>query len=363
MGDTAYVNRGSYQRVREVYNILYPKPVDLLQPSRFFVREGDLFMWNRKKSKKSLRHFYLFNDILLLCKKKTSKRYFLRIHITLRSPYVTVETINSSAMNSEFRLHCKSRSFILYAFSEDERKEWVNDLDASIHGTHVEERGIATDDVARDVGESISSVAQLTQQMKTMAQSTGDLSSQTTRNQSAGSLQSSDKVRRNPSDKPRSKKSRPKSMVEPQNQLKNDPGSFVYTAPTVTNNPFLTNIPVQQVQPVYLTNSPFATNQRQSMVVQTTYMSNPGNMSPRSQMLTNNNPVVTQVNPFATNTPQVNPFATNNTFNPFATNNTQRIPQQQSQPQLTQNPFLTNNPQQQQSPQQQINPFATTGGY
>jgi len=64
----------------------------------------------------------------------------LRIHITLRSPYVSVEDIDNSSFNNEFRLHCRSRSFIIYAVTGEQKKDWVQDLRRSIEGTHPEEK-------------------------------------------------------------------------------------------------------------------------------------------------------------------------------------------------------------------------------
>jgi len=77
---------------------------------------------------------------MLLTKKQSSKKFFLRIHITLRSPSVSVELIDSASFNFEFRLHCRTRSFILYAVGGDEeRKFWVDDIQHSIKGTHADE--------------------------------------------------------------------------------------------------------------------------------------------------------------------------------------------------------------------------------
>jgi hypothetical protein len=119
---------------------LYPKPEDLTSPDRFAVREEELYMWDEKRKKKKKRFFFLFNDILLLCKKETHKRFWLRIHITLRSPYVSVEDVDNSSFNNEFRLHCRSRSFIIYAMTAEQKKVWVEDLKKSIEGTHQEEK-------------------------------------------------------------------------------------------------------------------------------------------------------------------------------------------------------------------------------
>jgi len=129
----------NYTRVWQIHAVLHPRPDDLISTSRFFVREGELYVWNEKKRKKQLRYFFLFNDILLLTNRESHKRYWLRIHITLRSPYVSVEDIDNSSYNQEIRLHCRSRSFIMYAPSDELRRDWIEDLRASIAGTHKDE--------------------------------------------------------------------------------------------------------------------------------------------------------------------------------------------------------------------------------
>jgi len=129
----------NYTRVWEIHGLLHPKPDDLISTSRFFVREGELQIWDEKRRRKRKRYFFLFNDILLLTKKESYKRFWLRIHITLRSPYVSVEESETSGFNVEFRLHCRSRSFIFYAPTPDVRKEWCIDIRKSITGEHKEE--------------------------------------------------------------------------------------------------------------------------------------------------------------------------------------------------------------------------------
>jgi len=129
----------NYTRVWEIHSLLHPKPDDLISTSRFFVREGELQIWDEKRRRKRKRYFFLFNDILLLTKKESYKRYWLRIHITLRSPYVSVEESETGSFNYEFRLHCRSRSFIFYAPTGDLKKDWCVDIRKSITGDHKEE--------------------------------------------------------------------------------------------------------------------------------------------------------------------------------------------------------------------------------
>jgi len=90
----------------------------------------------KKRRKRKKRYFFLFNDILLLCRKESPKRYWLRVHITLRSPNVYVEDVQHSRFNNEFRLHCRTRTFHLYASMPDQKRAWVTYIRRSIQGTH-----------------------------------------------------------------------------------------------------------------------------------------------------------------------------------------------------------------------------------
>jgi len=134
------MSAADYQRVWQINETLRPKPDDLISTSRFFVREGELGVWDEKKRAKKIRYFFLFNDILLLCKKESSKRYWLRIHITLRSPSVSIEEIGNASYNHEFRLHCRSRSFMLYAPTAEAKEDWINDLRRAISGDFPQEQ-------------------------------------------------------------------------------------------------------------------------------------------------------------------------------------------------------------------------------
>jgi len=62
------------------------------------------------------------------------------VHITLRSPSVAIEEPDSASNSNEFRLHCRARSFILFAGSDETRREWCEDIRMSITGEHKEEK-------------------------------------------------------------------------------------------------------------------------------------------------------------------------------------------------------------------------------
>jgi len=135
-------NNYAFERVWQIHKMLRPKPEDLVSPNRFFVREGKMMFRHEKKKKKKKRNFFLFNDILLLCRKEGPKRYYLRIYITLRAQNVSVQETN---IDFQILLKTRQSSFIFFAQSEQDRKDWITDIQHSISGTHNEEliqRGI-----------------------------------------------------------------------------------------------------------------------------------------------------------------------------------------------------------------------------
>jgi len=128
----------SYRRVWEINELLIPKPSDFVSASRFFIREGDLLLWDTKLSKKLPFYVFLFNDILLITSRK-KRKFRLRVFVTLRTPSVNLENVDTSSHNYEFRLHCRTKSFNFYCESSEERKKWMKDIQASISGSHQEE--------------------------------------------------------------------------------------------------------------------------------------------------------------------------------------------------------------------------------
>jgi hypothetical protein len=116
-------------------------------------------LWDEKDRKKKKRYVFLFNDIMLITKREGSKKYWLRVYITLRSPYVKVEDTSTGYARSCFfallfffffgkllflnapssraavlKLHCKTRSFTFFTHSSDSNREWAHDIDLSISG-------------------------------------------------------------------------------------------------------------------------------------------------------------------------------------------------------------------------------------
>jgi len=129
--------------VQQIYEALVQKPDDLLSNDRFFVREGYLHVWDDKKSKMKKRYAFLFNDILLLTKKEKGKKYWLRVHVSLRSSKANVVDMTNTF---QFTLQCKSRSFIFQTTEAQLKTAWMDDLRGSISGKHEEKQRIINRD-------------------------------------------------------------------------------------------------------------------------------------------------------------------------------------------------------------------------
>jgi len=69
---------------------------------------------------------------MLVTKKEFGKKFWLRIHITLRENNATVENVDSSEF--QFRLHCKTKSFTFNAESKSMKEAWLEDIQYSILG-------------------------------------------------------------------------------------------------------------------------------------------------------------------------------------------------------------------------------------
>jgi len=133
----------STSKIWQIYENLYPKPHDFLSQDRFFVREGPLICL---EDTMKTRYMFLFNDIMLYCNKEGSTQYHLRIHISLRSPQVTVQDV-PDRYKYEFQLHCRTRSFVFQCESEEEKIDWMNDLRGSISGDHDTRRSELLNDI------------------------------------------------------------------------------------------------------------------------------------------------------------------------------------------------------------------------
>jgi len=107
----------------------------------FFVREGDLLVYHSRKRKKVIRHFYLFNDRLLVTKQTnstfTKHSDWLKIDVSLRARDVDIENMKTVSNNNELRLHLPGRvTYLIFARNVEEKDQWCDDIKKSIKGEH-----------------------------------------------------------------------------------------------------------------------------------------------------------------------------------------------------------------------------------
>jgi len=145
-----------YDRVQQIYTQLNPKPQSLVKEGRFFVREGYLRMWKDDKQKYKKRYLFLFNDLILICKKESklssNKKFWLRIQVSLRSGHAGVEDVKSH--NNDFLLHVKRRSFRFQCDSENLKNNWMEDLTKACAHEHDENMEVTTKKRDEFIGES-----------------------------------------------------------------------------------------------------------------------------------------------------------------------------------------------------------------
>eukprot|EP01121_Diplochlamys_sp_Union-15-3_P011194 TRINITY_DN3214_c0_g1_i1.p1 TRINITY_DN3214_c0_g1~~TRINITY_DN3214_c0_g1_i1.p1 ORF type:complete len:197 (-),score=33.17 TRINITY_DN3214_c0_g1_i1:471-1061(-) len=126
-----------YSRVYEIYESLTPRPKNFLIPTRFFVREGPILLWNDKEKRKKKRYLFLFNDTLLITKPEGKRKYWLRVLIALSSGTTQAQDTDYVGGDyPEFRLHCRTRAFAFFTVSLTEKQIWIQDINAAIKGEH-----------------------------------------------------------------------------------------------------------------------------------------------------------------------------------------------------------------------------------
>jgi len=118
--------------VQRVYNMLNPKPKELLQRAgeRTFVNEGEVGIFNNKERRTKRRYLFLFNDVLLVTKKEGKRSFWLKVYISLRSPNVKIEDVPDSATKYkvEFRLYAPKKTIILFTQTEEQKLRWLKEI-------------------------------------------------------------------------------------------------------------------------------------------------------------------------------------------------------------------------------------------
>lgn len=106
----------------------------LNDPSRAFVREGDLTKKHQLAGRSSTYRFFLFSDVLVYAHKSAQGDY--KVHEELPLHLMKVEDYDSTATNksrkSSFHIHHPNKSFLVVAANPTEKQWWVDDIRDSI---------------------------------------------------------------------------------------------------------------------------------------------------------------------------------------------------------------------------------------
>uniref|UniRef100_H3CN84 FYVE, RhoGEF and PH domain containing 4b n=1 Tax=Tetraodon nigroviridis TaxID=99883 RepID=H3CN84_TETNG len=121
----------SLKRVLEIYEMVGDEEV--VNPANEFIREGRLLKLAARNTSSMERHLFLFNNFLLCCTPKFSlvgQRFTVRCRIGVDGMQVQ-RTTNEDHPHS-FQVSGKERTLELQASSEQDRDEWIKEIQEAI---------------------------------------------------------------------------------------------------------------------------------------------------------------------------------------------------------------------------------------
>jgi len=101
----------------------------LNDPSRIFIREGDLIK-RHQAGRSSTYRFFLFSDVLVYAHKSSQGDY--KVHEELPLHLMKVEDGGRGKTTDGFYIHHPSKSFFVVAASLGEKQQWIYDINESI---------------------------------------------------------------------------------------------------------------------------------------------------------------------------------------------------------------------------------------
>jgi PH domain len=128
----------------------------LNDPTRFFLREGDLVKRSNRTGRSTSYRFFLFSDVIIYASATTSHDNF-KIHEELPLHLMKITDWfpdRRQQMKKAFQVHHPRKSFIVFADSVEERQSWVKDIREAIAKeverlTHLENARLAAASVER----------------------------------------------------------------------------------------------------------------------------------------------------------------------------------------------------------------------
>lgn len=129
------VDDAQIKTMKEVASKIRNGYILLNDPSRSFVREGDLIKHHQLVARNSTYHFFLFSDVLVYAHKSSRGDY--KVHEELPLHMMKIEDAgNSSSVvkhnYNSFHIHHPNKSFVVTAKDNVEKQEWMDGINKSI---------------------------------------------------------------------------------------------------------------------------------------------------------------------------------------------------------------------------------------
>jgi hypothetical protein len=128
-----FVDDSKVQTMKLVANRIRNGEVLLNDPSRTFVREGDLVKRHQLAGRSSTYRFFLFSDVLVYAHKSSQGDYV--VHEELPLHLMKIEDIDfqsSKSKHHSFYIHHPNKSFAVNTSGKAEKKLWMEDIKNSI---------------------------------------------------------------------------------------------------------------------------------------------------------------------------------------------------------------------------------------
>ncbi|KAL7455495.1 hypothetical protein ACHAWC_007045 [Mediolabrus comicus] len=129
-----FVDDTKVQTMKLVANRIRNGTVLLNDPSRTFVREGDLIKRHQLAGRSSTYRFFLFSDVLVYAHKSPGKGDYV-VHEELPIHLMKIEDIavqSSKSKHNSFYIHHPNKSFAVITSGKAEKKLWMEDIKNAI---------------------------------------------------------------------------------------------------------------------------------------------------------------------------------------------------------------------------------------
>jgi len=126
------VEKTRVQTLISISNKVEPKLKDLVVDGRSLIREGVITQFDPEDEQIKERHYFLFNDIMLVTRENNKKKYLMRVHITLNNVRLKDIPDNQNFLGhvivNAFEMHTASMSLMFMAATSEEKESLYKEL-------------------------------------------------------------------------------------------------------------------------------------------------------------------------------------------------------------------------------------------